>query len=151
MKRSCTYRSLMEIIPEAFSLLYPRHSDQFFGFTRPNNALYPWGTSVGKDKHGLSIGLSTGSANFKHERNAIMPHQPVFKLHPVQLPVEPLLGQRWSRSWVKVSSITWIKYEPEQEHCKSSLPLPGGSIPPTYSIYHQNYEVVQDKSLLWFP
>jgi len=53
-----------------------------------NNALYPWGTSVGKDKHGLSIGLTIGSAKFKHKRNAIMP---VFKLHPVRLPVEPPL------------------------------------------------------------
>ena len=29
------------------------------------------------------------SAKFKHERNAIMQHRPVLKLHPVQLPVEP--------------------------------------------------------------
>ena len=53
-----------------------------------NNALYPWGTSIGKDKHGLSI----GSAKFKHERNAIVQHQPVYKLHPIWLPVEPPLS-----------------------------------------------------------
>ena len=68
----------MEIIPEAFSPLYPRafiividsldSSDNML----TNNALYPWRTSVGKDKHSLSI----GSAKFKHERNAIMQHQP---------------------------------------------------------------------------
>ena len=51
-----------------------------------NNALYHWGTSVGKDKHGLSI----GSAKFKHKRKAIMQHQPVFKLHLVQLPSLPV-------------------------------------------------------------
>jgi len=59
----------------------------------PTKELYPWGTgtSVGKDKHGLSI----GSVKVKHERNAIMQHRashvPVFKLHPVQLPIEPPL------------------------------------------------------------
>ena len=67
----------MEIIPEAFSPLYPR---AFVVVTNSldspdnmltNNALYPWGTSIGKDKHGLSI----GSAKFKHERNAIMQHR----------------------------------------------------------------------------
>jgi len=42
---------------------------------------------IGKDKHGLSI----SSVKFKHERNVIMQHQPVFKLHLVQLPVEPPL------------------------------------------------------------
>ena len=83
----------MEIIPKAFSPLYPQAfiSDQFFGFTRQyankQCILYPRGTSVGK-----------GSAKVKHERNAIMQHHashaPVFKLHPVQLPVEPPLGQR---------------------------------------------------------
>jgi len=31
-----------------------------------NNVLYPWGTSVGKDKHGLSI----GSAKVKHDRKS---------------------------------------------------------------------------------
>ena len=45
-------------------------------------------TSIGKDKHSLSIGLSIGSVKFKHERNAIMQHQPVFKLRPVWLPVK---------------------------------------------------------------
>jgi len=62
-----------------------------------NNALYPWGTSIGKDKHSLSIGLSIDSAKFKHERNAIMQHQPVFKLHPVRLPVELPLAQCGTR------------------------------------------------------
>jgi len=76
----------MEIIPEAFSLLYPRafivviNSLDSPDNILTNNALYPWGTSVGKDKHGLSIGLGIGSVKFKHERNAIMQHQPVFKL-----------------------------------------------------------------------
>jgi len=79
---------------EAFSPLYPKfRSDQFFGFTRQyanKQCTVPRGTSVGKDKHSLSI----GSAKFKHERNAIMQHQPVFKLqlHPVQLPVKPPLA-----------------------------------------------------------
>ena len=41
-----------------------------------NNEIYPWHTSVGKDKHSLSIGLSIGTTKFKHERNAIMQHQP---------------------------------------------------------------------------
>jgi len=72
-----------------------------------NNALYPWGTSVGKDKHGLSIGISICSVKFKHERNAIMQHQPVFKLHPVRLPVEP--PQMWSpqRSQCNSTQVTW--------------------------------------------
>ena len=89
----------MEIIPEAFSPLYPWafiiviNSLDSPDNMLANNALYPWGTSVGKDKHGLSIGLSIGSARFKHERNAIMQHQPVFKLHPVRLPVEPPLAR----------------------------------------------------------
>jgi len=89
----------MEIIPEAFSLLYPQAFIRVINsLDSPdnmltNNVLYPsgTGTSVGKDKHGLSI----GSAKVKHERNAIMQHRashaPVFKLHPVQLPVEPPL------------------------------------------------------------
>ena len=60
---------------------------------------------VGKNKHGLSIGLSIGSAKFKHERNAIMQHQPVFKLHLVQLPVKPPLGATWhSLSWCSLLS-----------------------------------------------
>ena len=68
----------MEIITEAFSPLYPRAFIKVINsLDSPdnmltNNALYPWGTSVGKDKHSLSI----GSAKFKHERNAIMQHQP---------------------------------------------------------------------------
>ena len=33
---------------------------------------------IGQDKQGLSIGLSIGSVKFKHERNAIMQHQPVY-------------------------------------------------------------------------
>ena len=88
----------MEIIPEAFSPLYPKafiiviNSLDSTDYMLTNNALYPWGTSVGKDKHGLSIGLTIGSVKIKHERNAIMQHQPVFKLHPIRLPVEPSLG-----------------------------------------------------------
>jgi len=57
-----------------------------------SNALYPGVANVGKDKHGLSIGISICSAKFKHEGDAIMQHQPVFKLHPVRLPVKPPLG-----------------------------------------------------------
>ena len=38
----------------------------------------------------------------------------------------------------------------DKNTARALLSLPGGSIPPTYSIYHQNYEVVQDKSLLDF-
>jgi len=95
---SRAYTSLMEIIPEAFSPLYPR---AFIVVTNSldspdnmltNNALYPWGTNTGKDKRGLSIGISICSAKFKHKKNAIMQHQPVFKLHLVQLPVEPPLS-----------------------------------------------------------
>ena len=60
----------MEIIPEAFSPLYPWafiiviNSLDSPDNMLANNALYPWGTSVGKDTHRLSI----GSAKFKHER-----------------------------------------------------------------------------------
>ena len=58
----------MEIIPEAFSPLYPRAFIVINSLDSPdnmltNNALYPWGTSVGKDKHGLSIGISIGSGS----------------------------------------------------------------------------------------
>ena len=68
------HTSLMEIIPEAFSPLYHQafiiviNSLDSPDNMLTNNALYPWGTSLGKDKHGLSIGLSIGSAKFKHER-----------------------------------------------------------------------------------
>ena len=68
----------MEIIPEAFSPLYPQAFIRVINsLDSPdnmltNNVLYPRGTSVGKDKHGLSI----GSAKVKHERNAIMQHAP---------------------------------------------------------------------------
>ena len=78
MKWSCAYTSLMEIITEAFSPLYPRafiiviNSLDSPDNMLTNNALYPWGTSAGEDKHSLSI----GSAKFKHERNAIIQHQP---------------------------------------------------------------------------
>ena len=87
----------MEIIPDAFSPLYPRafiiviNSLDSPDNMLTNDALYPRDTSVGKDEHSLSIGLSIGSAKFKHERNAVMQHQPVFKLHPLRLPVEPPL------------------------------------------------------------
>ena len=70
----------MEIIPEAFSPLYPRafiiviNSLDSPHNNLPNNALYPWRTSEGKDKQSLSIGISIGSAKFKHERNAIVQH-----------------------------------------------------------------------------
>jgi len=63
----------MEIIPEAFSPLYPQafiiviNSLDSPDNMLTNNALYAKGTSVSKDKHGLSIGLSIGSAKFKHE------------------------------------------------------------------------------------
>ena len=63
MKWSCAYTSLMEIITEAFSPLYPRafiiviNSLDSPDNMLTNNALYPWGTSVGKDKHGLSTGI----------------------------------------------------------------------------------------------
>jgi len=72
----------MEIITEAFSPLYPQafiiviNSLDSPDNMLTNNALYPRGTSVGKDKHSLNIGLSICSAKFKHERNAIMQHQP---------------------------------------------------------------------------
>jgi len=97
MKRSHAYTSLMEIIPEAFhrctrAFIIVINSLDSSDNMLTNNALYPWGTSIGKDKHGLSIGLTIGSVKIKHERNAIMQHQPVFKLHPVRLPVEPSLG-----------------------------------------------------------
>jgi len=91
----------MEIIPEAFSLLYRQMQASIIVINSldspdnmlTNNVLYPWSISVGKDKHSLSIGISICSAKFKHERNAIMQRQPVFKLHPVRLPVElPLLA-----------------------------------------------------------
>ena len=91
----------MEIIPEAFSPQYPQaftiviNSLDSPDNMLKNNALYPSGTSVGKDKHSLSVGISIGSAKLKHKRNAIMQHQPVFKLHPVQLPVEPPLVTTW--------------------------------------------------------
>jgi len=87
----------MEITPKAFSLLYPQ---AFIVVTNSldspdnmlaSNALYPGVANVGKDKHGLSIGISICSAKFKHEGDAIMQHQPVFKLHPVRLPVKPPL------------------------------------------------------------
>ena len=88
----------MEIIPEAFSSLYRQAFILVINsLDSPDNKLTmhctPKGTSTGKDKHGQSIGLSIGSAKFKHERNAIMQHQPVFKLHPVQLPVDPPLSK----------------------------------------------------------
>ena len=109
--RICTeeVRQGQKVINEMIMCLYKPNGDHTWGFFTAvprafitvinsldspdnmltNNALYPWGTSVGKDKHGLSI----GSAKVKHERNAIMQHRanhaPVFKLHPVQLPVEP--------------------------------------------------------------
>jgi len=49
----------MEIVPEAFSPLYPLafiiviNSLDLPDNMLTNNALYPWCTSVGKDKHGL--------------------------------------------------------------------------------------------------
>jgi len=70
----------MEIIPEAFSPLYPRafiiviNSLDSPHNKLTHNALYPWRTSVGKAKQILSIGMCIGSAKFKHERNAIMQH-----------------------------------------------------------------------------
>ena len=55
----------MEIIPEAFSPLYPRafiiviNSLDSPDNMLTNNALYPWRASVGKDKQSLRIGIST--------------------------------------------------------------------------------------------
>ena len=83
MKWSCAYTSLTEIIPEAFSPLYPR------AFIIVTNSL---DSPHNKDKQSPSVGLSIGSAKFKNERNAIMQHQLVLKFHPVRLPVEPPLG-----------------------------------------------------------
>ena len=77
---------------EAVSLLYPRIVINSPDNMLTNDALYPSGIRVGKDKRGLSIGLSIASAKFKHKRNAIMQHQPIFKLHPVRLPFEPPLA-----------------------------------------------------------
>ena len=82
MKWSRAYTSLMEIITEAFSPLYPRafiiviNSLDSPDNMLTNNALYPWRASVGKDKQSLRIGISIRSAKFKHKRNAIMQHQP---------------------------------------------------------------------------
>ena len=77
---------------EAVSLLYPRIVINSPDNMLTNDALYPSGIRIGKDKRGLSIGLSIASAKFKHKRNAIMQHQPIFKLHPVRLPFEPPLA-----------------------------------------------------------
>ena len=135
----------MEIIPEAFSPLYPWafiiviNSLDSPDNMLTNNALYPWRTSVGKDKHSLSIGLSIRSAKFKHERNAIMKGHVLLSDQTAKGTLEaqralcPLVYRGLAEHWVgdEHSYVWWPFFHDAMVHSYSlllarGLPLPEG-------------------------